>query len=453
MNEETRIVANQRMVTATLFSLQQPVDELVTTALSAEARAEIINTSNFRPSQDEMIGRWFARTLSIREELWQIIANASESLGKEINAIKNQDDWRWLLIGYSAACMLVRIDRFILQDFAKHKTIQRKLNESFHEYRIPKKCFTKIFSHYTDPMLALNLYEVMRFVAKNRNMVARMQSDPVVGTLAKNLNEYESWLDPSKRNFVRRTIEYFRHAWRRRAASAKQKTFATVMEGLGRAVSEVSIKTGKKVRTKHRNEIKALLQPGDVLVTRHLHALTNLFLPGTWPHTALYVGDAAERQTLDIQAKERINKLWQDDICTFEALKDGVRLRSLEETLNVDGFIVIRPNLSSAGIKTGIERVLMHAGKYYNFDFDFFRSDRLVCTEVIYRAFDGIEDLKFNLVERAGRQTLAAEDFLDMALHTDMFTPVAIFNTEQTGTKIISDRTTASLVRSSYRAE
>ena len=140
-------------------------------------------------------------------------------------------------------------------------------------------------------------------------------------------------------------------------------------------------------------------------------------------------------------------------MCTFEALKDGVRLRSLEETLNVDCFIIIRPNLTNAGVKDGIERVLQHDGKFYNFDFDFFRSDRLVCTEVIYRAFDGIENLKFDLVERAGRQTLSAEDFLDMALDTDMFTPIAIFNNEQTDTKIVSDEKTASLIESSYRLE
>ena len=199
MSKQSKLASDsirQLRIAATLNSLQQPADEIITNALSAEARAEIVKTSIFRPTQDEIVGRWFARTLSIREELWQIIVSCRDYLGKEIRAIENTSDWRWLLIGYTAACTLVRIDRFILQDFAKHKVIQRKLNESFYEYRIPKKCFTKIFSHYIDPALALNLVEVMRFVARNQSMVANMKSDPLVGTLAENLSDYEVWLDP-----------------------------------------------------------------------------------------------------------------------------------------------------------------------------------------------------------------------------------------------------------------
>jgi len=60
-------------------------------------------------------------------------------------------------------------------------------------------------------------------------------------------------------------------------------------------------------------------------------------------------------------------------------------------------------------------------------DFDFFSSDRIVCTEVVYRAYDGLEDIRFQLNERAGRKTLSAEDLLDFALDTEAFTPVAIF--------------------------
>ena len=78
-------------------------------------------------------------------------------------------------------------------------------------------------------------------------------------------------------------------------------------------------------------------------------------------------------------------------------------------------------------IRQAIERALQHEGKLYNFDFDFFSSDRIVCTEVVYRAYDGLEDLRFPLSERAGRKTLSAEDLLDFALDTESFTPAAIF--------------------------
>ena len=60
-------------------------------------------------------------------------------------------------------------------------------------------------------------------------------------------------------------------------------------------------------------------------------------------------------------------------------------------------------------------------------DFDFFRADRLVCTEVVCRAFDGAGPLRFELTMRSGRPTLSAEDLLQMAVVGRGFDPVALF--------------------------
>ena len=93
-------------------------------------------------------------------------------------------------------------------------------------------------------------------------------------------------------------------------------------------------------------------------------------------------------------------------------------------------FVVLRPTLAIGSIRQGIERAMLHEGKMYNFDFDFFNSDRLVCSEVPYRAYDGLESLRFPLRERAGRKTLSVEDLLDFALDTGAFEPAAMFGIE-----------------------
>jgi hypothetical protein len=117
----------------------------------------------------------------------------------------------------------------------------------------------------------------------------------------------------------------------------------------------------------------------------------------------------------------------------LEAMADGVRLRSMISAYSVDAVAVIRPQLTLDERLQAIARGLFHEGKPYDFDFDFTRSSRLVCTEVVYRSYEGIGGLKFPLAPRVGRLTLAAEDLLRMALAGQGFGVVAVHlpNTSQ----------------------
>ena len=230
-----------------------------------------------------------------------------------------------------------------------------------------------------------------------------------------------------------------------------ERLFATVLEGFGRAASELSEQENKRVTPEMRKALGEFLQPGDIVVTRHAKALTNLFLPGFWPHAALYVGTPAQREASGIEVAPDKEARWVEDISVLEALKDGVRLRPLDETLSVDTFVILRPNLQPGSIKRAVERAIQHEGKMYNFDFDFFNSDRIVCTEVIYRAYDGLEGLEFPLCERAGRKTFSAEDLLDYVLDTQTFTPVAIFGVDGCTDAVRFDEGVQDALVSSYR--
>ena len=90
-------------------------------------------------------------------------------------------------------------------------------------------------------------------------------------------------------------------------------------------------------------------------------------------------------------------------------------------------MVVLRPSIAREDLGKALARGIAHEGKPYDFDFDFRRADRLVCTEVIYRAYDGVGSINIPLVQRAGRPTLSGSDLIQMGIGATNFTPVAVF--------------------------
>jgi 1-acyl-sn-glycerol-3-phosphate acyltransferase len=158
------------------------------------------------------------------------------------------------------------------------------------------------------------------------------------------------------------------------------------------------------------------LRPGDIVIERRNWYLSNAFLPGYWPHSALYVGTAAELRAMGLEADPRVAKHMEAFArrdaaghapAFIEAISEGVVFTTLEHSVGeADSVAVLRPRLTFEQIKEVIARAFSHAGKPYDFDFDFFSADKLVCTEVVYRAFGSYID--FPLVEVLGRKTLPA---------------------------------------------
>jgi uncharacterized protein YycO len=87
----------------------------------------------------------------------------------------------------------------------------------------------------------------------------------------------------------------------------------------------------------------------------------------------------------------------------------------------------MRPQLAPSDVTEALTRSLSHHGKPYDFNFDFSRSDRLVCTEVVYRAFDGVGAMDLPLVQRVGRPSLSGDDLIGMAVMGQSFDAVAVY--------------------------
>lgn len=140
-------------------------------------------------------------------------------------------------------------------------------------------------------------------------------------------------------------------------------------------------------------------------------------MPGYWAHAALYVGTPADLEAMGLAQDPWVKPHWGaltraasagDTHLVIEAVPEGVRITTLARCLGVaDSAAVLRPEgVAPDNIRRAIARAFHHLGKEYDFEFDFFSADKLVCTELVQRAYADCPQLAFPLVRVMGRDTL-----------------------------------------------
>lgn len=153
------------------------------------------------------------------------------------------------------------------------------------------------------------------------------------------------------------------------------------------------------------------LEPGDILLERREWYLSNVGLPGFWPHTALFVGDAASRARYfddpAVHAWVRDQGRADGDFEAFlrehhpdayassrgariiEAISEGVSLTTLEHSAAADSVAVLRPRAAKRDKAIAVARAFGYVGRPYDFNFDFHTDTALVCSEVLFKAYEG----------------------------------------------------------------
>jgi hypothetical protein len=188
--------------------------------------------------------------------------------------------------------------------------------------------------------------------------------------------------------------------------------------------------------------IGSRLEPGDILLERREWYLSNIGLPGYWPHAALYIGTPEERQhyfnTPEIHAWLATEKLTPKDFDALllaleprayaeaitadhaghaprllEAMSEGVCFTTLEHSAGCDALAVLRPRNPKVEKARAILRAFHYSGRPYDFDFDFATDATLVCTELVYKAYEpatGFTGIRLEPIEMLGRKVLPANE-------------------------------------------
>lgn len=162
-------------------------------------------------------------------------------------------------------------------------------------------------------------------------------------------------------------------------------------------------------------DFKSKLQPGDIILERRNWYLSNVGLPGFWPHAALFVGTQAQILA-DLQDRPEIKAAFGDlnagfsqkypqawaslaehdpaghEQCVIEAVSEGVSSASLEHSCAADYVAALRPRVSPVVRARAIERALAYWGRPYDFNFDFATDDQVVCSELVVKAYESGSD-------------------------------------------------------------
>jgi hypothetical protein len=198
------------------------------------------------------------------------------------------------------------------------------------------------------------------------------------------------------------------------------------------------------ITTDQLDTMKKQLQPGDIIVERRNWYLSNVGLPGFWPHAELFVGTYedmkaffSDQSVVNYYKKQGSYKDFMDYLAkkypdqmkefrhkapdghphqVIEAVSEGVKFSSLEEGALADYIGVMRPRLSKLDIAKAVDEAFRYLGRPYDFNFDFLTDSSIVCSELIYKIYKTGHDKKglaLSLREIAGRKAMPANDLVD----------------------------------------
>lgn len=333
MSKDIKSAAHTVLSLVSAFPSLQEVERVLSMVAGATARGY------FTPDEDDALRDTFARYLRSRAALLETLKEL-RPLAVKAQRQKTPDQPGIFIVCYAATILLMRAGQVLVNTFAENEFAANKLDEAEPRFGIARKELTRVYRSSTSARSALAFVETNIYWKKNRDkFIQQYESDSVLGPVIQLIGRNEPWVKTSADFYTENLIRYRIYSFLRRNKSGlRQITFA-LFKASGGIISGVRLswsKRTKRVVPKVKKKLTNLMEPGDILVTRHDHAASNLFLPGFWPHVALYIGNSEQRSALDLLIEPRENLDHESEICFLEALKDGVRFRTASSTLGVD---------------------------------------------------------------------------------------------------------------------
>jgi hypothetical protein len=378
-------------------------------------------TGSYTQAEDDRIRALLQSYLNYRSVLLRLLGYYSsfETVARDDLRLKS------FLLAYVSGLTLYREGILLVTTFRDRPLARAKLNEPEPVWGVPPDIFETVYGNITSITNVRLLGEAWDFYSAQLPRMAHhgLTDGSEFAWLHDTIRQQQQFIEA---NAVNIWVGKWDLLWRRIHTLRRRPTYnAAAIVGTFASQAKVWI---SRPRISHAQiqELKRILQPGDIIFEQRNWYLSNGFLPGFWSHMALYVGTAEELTRRGLAThpfvQPHLEKYRQLDRNghehrAIEAVVWGVIVSSLEETASADHIAVLRPRVSEARKNAAIARAFSHYGKPYDFDFDFFSTDKLACTELIYRGYDEFiegERIEFPLVRILGRDTLPPDEIVRM---------------------------------------
>ncbi|MFT5681715.1 MAG: hypothetical protein ACI8RZ_002621 [Myxococcota bacterium] len=365
--------------------------------------------------QEQDIAESYSHYLTLRRALFHIAFRHMDYAELEEQTAQDES----FLLAYASGLSLYRNAVLFVVFFKDQPNARRKLNEADPVLGIPAGTFDEMYANITSPAnvkLVLNGVEELG-ERRERLEDSTLLEEPGMAGLMALLDSHEAELAAAYEQLAEGTRDVL---WSRVKSGVAEpayeaQSFVSVMVGHIRTPLHAPGFSEETINT----DIRPLLLPGDILLTRSDGYLSNTFLPGNWGHAAMYLGSPDQLRALgesaDLEAVLTESGYDGNDkdgqpFSAIEAIGEGVRLSSLEFALHTNLLAVLRPTLSDADKQTAAIRAIKLKGTPYDFSFDVSSQDKIICTELVYRAYSPHLNVSFE--EVMGRKTLKPDGML-----------------------------------------
>ena len=330
------------------------------------------------------------------------------------------------LLAYGAFMTQYHYGLLLSQHAQNNTALITMLNESPNGHTIPEESFDALVFNVTAPnsFVRLNAGRLYRPFMKSYSSEAKALNaliDRGLNTVDDSLMDYPELLAKNPLRFLE---------------NRAFKLWFPVQKHAALGTSYIRFSTRDYlIKPELLQHYREQFLPGDIFLERREWHATNAGIPGYWTHAALYLGTLEEMdayfnelpelgsQSFSNYLKNKLPHAYEafsslhDDGFPFriiESKRPGVILNSLEDSGGGDALGVLRAKKVTQTDRLNIVMAaLVHLGKGYDYNFDFTTDNELVCSELIYKAYQNIPNIDLELQDFNGRLILSPNSLVE----------------------------------------